>query len=319
MPKILNVHDKYFRSSMKNLRVARDFLEAHLPKAIVTEINWKSLQVKSSQHINSHFRELMTDILYQVEFGQTKNYISILVEHQSTANKFMPFRVLHYIVEIMREELEKNPRKNLPLVIPLVFYSGKSAYRHSTDIFTLFGELEPLARQFFLKPFHLIDVGRIPDEKLKQHEWASLMELTQKHAHSKDFLEVFEDLVPLVKKLDEQGASGYIYETLQYICNSAKLDDPSKIVRLIDKKTSTQRGDDHMALTLMDLLHQKGMEKGIEQGIEQGMKKGMERGRREAEIATRRLMVDRMLAQGVGIEVISKVVELTEDELDLCS
>ena len=70
MNKITNPHDKYFRSSMSDLRVARSFLQAHLPKKILNKVHWESLKLEHSHHVDNHLSESMTDMLYFVKFGQ---------------------------------------------------------------------------------------------------------------------------------------------------------------------------------------------------------------------------------------------------------
>ncbi|WP_280124176.1 Rpn family recombination-promoting nuclease/putative transposase [Coxiella endosymbiont of Ornithodoros amblus] len=53
-------------------------------------------------------------------------------------------------------------------MVPLVFYHRKKRYPYSTDLFTLFSDEEPLAREVLLKPFTLVDVTQMADEKLKE-------------------------------------------------------------------------------------------------------------------------------------------------------
>ena len=51
-----------------------------------------------------------------------------------------------------------------------------------------------LAERYFLKPFHLIDLGRTDDEEIKSHAW-SIMEFALKHAFECDVLLWFKEIV----------------------------------------------------------------------------------------------------------------------------
>ncbi len=336
MDKLNNPHDKYFRASMSDPRVAKSFLQAHLPEKILSEINFDSLHVESGHHVDQRLSETITDMLYRVQFGKGEGYVCILVEHQSTVDPLMPFRILSYVIDIMHGYVEQNPRADLPLVIPLVFYSGKAPYTGSTDIFTLFGDLEPLAREIFLKPFHLIDLTQIPDETLRQHTWAAVMELVQKHIWAKNFLSALKVLAPLLRDLAERNGEDYIYKTLRYICNTAQLDDPAAFVRIIEHEISPKVGEE-AKMTLAQIWEEQGRQKGLEEAKvtlakiweEQGRQKGLEeakvtlakiweeQGRQKGELMTKRQIAERLLEQGANIEFVSKVTGLTPEELSL--
>ncbi len=59
-------------------------------------------------------------------------YVYTLIEHQSTENLYMPFRMLRYSVAAMQRHLEQH--KTLPLVIPVLFYHGeRSPYPYSMN------------------------------------------------------------------------------------------------------------------------------------------------------------------------------------------
>ncbi len=62
---------------------------------------------------------------------------------------------------------KKNPGGSLPIVYPLVVYSGEKIWDAPLDIFELFGNEEALARETLLKPYQLIDVARSEELKKK--------------------------------------------------------------------------------------------------------------------------------------------------------
>jgi predicted transposase/invertase (TIGR01784 family) len=95
-------------------------------------------------------------------------YLYILCEHQSEIDKDIAFRLLVYVIRIIELHRKQNPGGSLPLVYPLVIYSGEKVWNSPTNIFELFGKEKDLAEQIFFKLFQLIDIVRLNDEELKQ-------------------------------------------------------------------------------------------------------------------------------------------------------
>jgi hypothetical protein len=64
---IQNPHDRFFRASMSNPRVALQFIEKHLPPHIASKIDQESLQLMPGNFVED-LQEWKTDLLYKVTF-----------------------------------------------------------------------------------------------------------------------------------------------------------------------------------------------------------------------------------------------------------
>ena len=140
MENINNPHDLYFRSSMSDLRVAKDFFEHHLPATIIQEVNLSSLQLQNSSFIDTNLRESVVDVLYAVNFNDEPGYLYVVVEHQRKPQKLMAHRVLNYMLRIVDHHINTHNTTILPIVYPIVFYNGSKPYPYSTDLFSLYGK-----------------------------------------------------------------------------------------------------------------------------------------------------------------------------------
>ncbi len=60
-------HDHLFKSSMADMRVARDFFAHHLPPAVLETIDLGSLQLDHSTYVDIALSDSASDILYQVD------------------------------------------------------------------------------------------------------------------------------------------------------------------------------------------------------------------------------------------------------------
>lgn len=105
---------------------------------------------------------VFSDILYSFKITGGDGCIHVLVEHQSTPDKHMAFRLVRYAVAAMQRHLEAGHKK-LPLVIPVLFYTGKrSPYPYSTRCLDEFDD-PVLAEKLYNSAFPQVDVTIIPD------------------------------------------------------------------------------------------------------------------------------------------------------------
>lgn len=97
----------------------------------------------------------------------------------------------------MQRHLEEGHKK-LPLVIPVLFYTGKrSPYPFSTRWLDEFDEPE-LAGRLYNRAFPLVDVTVIPDDEIMNHRSMAALTLLQKHIHQRDLAELTDRLVPIL-------------------------------------------------------------------------------------------------------------------------
>lgn len=83
----------------------------------------KTLKLESSSFIDDDLRESYSDVLWSVKTEQGPGYIYCLIEHQSTSNKLIAFRMMRYAIAAMQNHLDAG-YKTLPMVVPLLFYHG---------------------------------------------------------------------------------------------------------------------------------------------------------------------------------------------------
>lgn len=97
----------------------------------------------------------------------------------------MAFRLLRYAVAAMQRHLEAGHKK-LPLVIPVLFYTGKrSPYPYSTRRLDEFDD-PSLAAKLYSSAFPLVDVTVIPDDEIAGHRSMAALTVLQKHIHQRD-------------------------------------------------------------------------------------------------------------------------------------
>lgn len=274
--KLTNPHDQFFRTAMANPRVARDFLKAWLPKDICARIDFEKLEIQPRSYINDVRQESEVDVLFKTIIDNKEAYIYLLLEHQSKPDPLMPFRMLKYICNIMDDHLKTHKSKKLPLIYPLVVYHGKQKYPFSTNLHDLIDAPKDLVDRFFLKPFHLIDLGSIEDEKLKQHAWAGVMEFALKHIFSRDILPWLNNIADLMHELEQSGGRDFLAIVLQYMIERGEISDKDAFFNLVDTKISHEVGEQIMSLATQ--LKEEGRLEGKLEGELKIAKRMLEEG-----------------------------------------
>jgi len=79
---------------MAKPEAAKEFFSTYLPAHIKKQINLDSLKLEKDSFVDDKLRMQITDLLYATQFGERQGYLYLLVEHTSTVNPLMPFRVL---------------------------------------------------------------------------------------------------------------------------------------------------------------------------------------------------------------------------------
>ena len=240
-----------------------------------------------------------------MQYHQKPGYILILVEHKSYQKKEALFQLWHYLIDVMQSMSQQYPKGEMPLILPLIFYHGRTPWRVPRHWLELFADPHA-ARQLLLSPLQVIDVGQIHDKILLQHPISGLMELTCKYACQKNA----NNLLSHIRKchkilrntvLSEDDITTYLKDTFLYTFNRADIDSYHALSDTVSE-CLTKNGDDSMP-SLAQRIRQEGIEQGIERGIEQGMKKGY------LEIARR------MIRSGMDEHEVMRVTGLSHQEL----
>jgi predicted transposase/invertase (TIGR01784 family) len=246
---------------MGDPEIAHSFLQAHLPKAIQGKMNLNQLHYEPGSFIDDELQESLTDILYSVPYDGKKGLIYILVEHQSKPDPAMPLRMINYMLRIINKYYEE--RSKISVIYPIVFYNGKEKYSYTTDFYEMFDN-PTLARELMFKSFQLIDVGKISDETLREHAWASVLQLCMKHIHAEDMLPHIEAMLDKLQALEQDGRSGLVSAALIYCLVRGGIRDIAAFNDIIRKRFTQKTGDEIM--TGGDILRLEGMQQGMQKG-----------------------------------------------------
>lgn len=164
-------HDKTFKEVLKDKKEMTIFLK----QFIEMEVDVRRLQIYNSEFINNKYEKRIADMIYREEGKE----IYYLVEHQSKMDINMPYRILEYCMELMKE-INKNKKQKdgrNPLIIPIVIYTGSKKWTVS-EKFSDTQKLEDKYKEYAIElKYKLIDINKYDKEQLinKNTKMTSMM------------------------------------------------------------------------------------------------------------------------------------------------
>lgn len=122
--KLQNPHNKFFRESVET---AKDFITHYFPEHIRQVLDLNTLDIQPGTFIDEELDEHGSDLLFKVNICNEEGYVYLLFEHKSCVAQHVAYQLLKYMMKIwdlIRKDKSK-PSKELPVILPLVFYHGK--------------------------------------------------------------------------------------------------------------------------------------------------------------------------------------------------
>lgn len=302
-------HDAVFKRFLRHPETANDFLTLHLPEAIRQRCDFSTLRLEPASFIDEDLRAWYSDVLWSVQTPCGLGYVYVVIEHQSSPDNHMAFRLMRYAIAAMQRHLDAG-HKTLPLVVPMLFYHGAtSPYPFSLNWLDEFADPQ-MARTLYACPFPLVDVTVMPDDEIVQHRRVALLELMQKHIRQRDLSGITESLATLVMLgyTNRRQLRVLFHYMLQY-GNSA---DPSVFLRRLARRLPQY---EERLMSIAQKLKQEGRQEGRQEGIQEGRQEGRLEGLQEGSRREALRIAGSMLQNGLDTETVQRITGLSADEL----
>ena len=264
-------HDSYFKKSMSDIRVARDFFTHNLPAEIVEKVDLTTLKSTKDTFVDRDLKQYLTDMLFTVNIDNQESYLYILIEHISStrhASNLLPFRINHYVFKILEQYIKdtegnQNNKKptteiKLPLVLPILLYHGKqSPYPYSTDMYDACYHKE-LAKKYMFKLI-LIDLTQKSEEELHKQGYAALMQYALKVVYVRDIVQILEESV-IIKSEFEYYDKDQKLTFINYLIYRADSKNTKGVLEVFEPHLTADEKED--AMTIAQRLRQEGRQEG---------------------------------------------------------
>ena len=282
---IEHFYDRSTRWLLEDSENVRGLLE------IVAEHLVERLDFRRVLHVNRSFipdnlREQESDLVYRVPFrGESATdelLIYILIEHQSTVDVSMGFRLLFYMTQIwdfQRRELESNdiPKSvwRLRPIIPIVFYTGDQSWQTPLSLSAMM-DLPDILSGFIPKfdaLFLSVKDTAAADLTRTDHPFGWLLTVLQKEKADKE--EIRTALMEAVMHLETldtgkiqqwRRAVFYLYLLILHRRPPEEHEELKKLVHEQMRDISHKEEGEAMARTMAEYLIQQGEERGEKRG-----------------------------------------------------
>ena len=219
----------------------------------------------------------------------------------------MPYRILEYEIEIMKSAIDikkvKNKEYKLPLVIPIVLYTGKKKW----DAKRYLEESQEKLDGVKIKAgnYNLVDINDFTKEELLQEKTLiSKMMLLEKSESTEESIEMLEKIIPNTKEEDKK-----LLKRVISILFGEKIGE-EKTKELIEKID----GGEGKMLALVDMIRNEN-----KMYINMGRKEGRKEAREEGKIKLKQQCLEiakNLLKINMPISQISEVTKLPEEEIE---
>lgn len=253
-------HDAVFKRFLAHPETARDFLDIWLPESLRDLCKLDTLKLESGSFVEEDLRASYSDVLWSLQTTKGNGYIYALIEHQSSPDAHMAFRLMRYAIAAMQRHLDAG-YKTLPLVVPILFYHGvESPYPFSLSWLDEFAEPE-IARQLYDAPFPLVDITVVSDDEIMQHRWMALLELVQKHIRERDLTLLVDKLTVLLVK--EHANDSQIETLFNYLLQSGSATRFEVFIRRLAGRVPQHK---ERLMTIAECLRESGRKEGKQEG-----------------------------------------------------
>ncbi len=267
-------HDALFKGVFSDLQHARPLLQAALPEGLSRAINWSALELRPGSFVDEALRARHSDLLFSTRLNESPLFLYLLFEHQSTADPWMPLRLLRYMLAIWQRHFEEAPRsRRLPIVVPIVIHHSERGWTFDPAFESLFDlDAEGLGEALSYVPrfrFVLDDVSHATDDDLRRRAVTSVAKLTLACLRSsrapETLLEAFVPWLDLLQEVRQAPHGLHAFQRiLRYIFLVAGQATDGQLHAFIERVSDPKLAEE--IVTLAEMLETRGRRDGLKKG-----------------------------------------------------
>ena len=165
-----NTHDTGYKLLFSTPELVRDLILGFVPDEWLHGLDYSTLERVPGSYVTEEFSNRADDIVWRVKVGGEWVYLYLLIEFQSSVDKYMALRMMVYGGLLYQDLIKRGEALadgRLPPVLPIVLYNGSQRWSAVTDVFDLIPAVPGLVEQF--KPrlrYLLIDENAWSDSEL---------------------------------------------------------------------------------------------------------------------------------------------------------
>ena len=211
---------------------------------------------------------------------------------------------------LRKQKDKKSSEKTLPIIYPVILYTGNKKYTAPRSFYELFENVE-LAKKCFTEPVKVVDVHEIKDEELKER-YLDTMLYIMRHIYAKDILKYIVRKIVNFEIIAKNNFS-YLEDMLVYIIEKGESENTKELLSVLQEIVPKEKKGNIM--TIAERLATSGpiADKIREQSMKAGMEAGMQKGKLEGKLE----IAKKMLSEGIlDKKMIANITELDLSEIE---
>ncbi len=163
----MNNQDYGYKDLFSHREIVHDLMNHFFNEKWFRGIEMTSLEKVNSHYISGKYQQRESDIVWKMKYKGEWLYLYLLLEFQSSIDRYMSIRLMSYI-GLLYEDLIKSKslskKGKLPAILPWVIYTGKAAWSAPLDSCSLLEKAVPIGMKKYFPTFsyHILDIGQCP-------------------------------------------------------------------------------------------------------------------------------------------------------------
>lgn len=261
--------DHSYRQLFSHPELIRDLLEGFVHEEWVDGLDLDTLEKVNGTYISDDLRRREDDIIWRVRLGGSWVYVYLLIEFQSTVDRYMAVRLLTY-VGLLYQDLIKGRQLlrggMLPPVLPLVLYNGSRSWNAALGMEEIIqrvsGELSRYRPDF---RYLLLEERTCREEGMPAHNLAGAIFRLERSQRPEDIHAVVTNLIDWLKLPDQTSLRRAFTVWIRRVLLPVRL--PGQELPEVNDLMEVQT----MLAERVKEWTREWKEEGMQQGMQQGM------------------------------------------------
>ncbi len=286
-----HTHDKGYRDLFSNVAMLRQLLESFINESWVKDIDFSRASLFNTTVISPMYQKTESDVIWRLPLKTGQEvFVYLLLEFQSTVDKFMAFRMLQYVIQLYHSLKKQQPGLlKLPPVFPIVLYNGEQAWTAPTQ----FAELiyPPISGSYIPR----FEYFKIAENEFKREELMRFKNLVGalfllETSSTEDYPSTIQEVVGILERQDPELCK----EFTRWLWHTFSQNPPSEL-------------DDLQNIKEVSTMLQAELQREREAVYHKGKLDGKQEGKKEGKKET----ASKLKARGMALQEIAEVTGLS--------
>ena len=302
---IHNEHDKLFKRILDRINE----VESIIKKTLGKETEKIEIETVRNELTTRDYRGRMVDVLYKLKDKE----VYFLIEHQSTQNTYMAYKIFEYETELINRSYMQNVEKSKKIakVIKIVIFTGIGDWKPARSIVELqeeYGNKVKIDKHYEgIGEYKLLESKDYSLKEIISKESTLLGKaiIIEKARREETLIAVLDEIIPDIKEdeIDE------MIRMIKYILvKDLGKDIANKYIKILESKIKEEGGKSAMVETMRALREDR--RRTIMEARNTGKKAGILEGEKSGKIQDAK----NMLRENIDIDTIVRVTGLKKED-----